>query len=98
MLSLLMCFSFFACNSPSDFCGGMMMADAWADGDDRWFIDVPEKDEFVVAADIQVRFSGRSWKGAGTAIPVFALRSADDFGVGEFYDLKKMVDWAASTG
>ena len=71
---------------------------AWADGDDRWFIDVPEKDEFVVAADIQVRFSGRSWKGAGTAIPVFALRSADDFGVGEFYDLKKMVDWAASTG
>jgi len=38
------------------------------------------------------------WKGAGTAIPVFSLRSADDFGVGEFYDLKKMIDWAAKTG
>ena len=38
------------------------------------------------------------WKGAGTAIPVFSLRSADDFGVGEFLDLKKMIDWAAATG
>ncbi|MBR2064307.1 MAG: 4-alpha-glucanotransferase [Bacteroidales bacterium] len=71
---------------------------AWADGENRWFTEIPEKDEFVVEADFQVSFSGRCWKGAGTAIPVFALRSEDDFGVGEFYDLKKMVDWAASTG
>ena len=70
----------------------------WEDSNNRWFADLPEKDGFVVKSDIQVRFSGRSWKGAGTAIPVFALRSADDFGVGEFYDLKKMVDWAAATG
>ena len=38
------------------------------------------------------------WKGAGTAIPVFALRSANDFGTGEFLDLKLMVDWAEKTG
>ncbi len=71
---------------------------AWEDGENRWFTDVPQKGEFIVSADIQVRFSGRDWKGAGTAIPVFSLRSEDDFGVGEFYDLKKMVDWAAATG
>ena len=71
---------------------------AWEDGDNRWFLNVPNKDEFTVEADLQVRFSGRDWKGAGTAIPVFSLRTEDDFGVGEFYDLKKMVDWAASTG
>ena len=71
---------------------------AWEDGENRWFTELPQKDEFVVESDLQVCFSGRNWKGAGTAIPVFALRSADDFGVGEFYDLKKMVDWAASTG
>ncbi len=71
---------------------------AWEDGENRWFTEIPEKGQFVVEADLHVRFSGRNWKGAGTAIPVFALRSADDFGVGEFYDLKKMVDWAASTG
>ena len=71
---------------------------AWEDSENRWFTEIPVEDVFVVKADLQVRFSGRNWKGAGTAIPVFALRSADDFGVGEFYDLKKMVDWAASTG
>ena len=71
---------------------------AWEDSSNRWFTELPEADGFMVKADLQVRFSGRNWKGAGTAIPVFALRSADDFGVGEFYDLKKMVDWAASTG
>ncbi len=70
----------------------------WEDGENRWFTGVPQKDEFVVEADLTVNFSGRNWKGAGTAIPVFSLRSEDDFGVGEFYDLKKMVDWAASTG
>ena len=71
---------------------------AWEDSENRWFTELPENDGSVVKADLQVRFSGRNWKGAGTAIPVFALRSEDDFGVGEFYDLKKMVDWAASTG
>lgn len=35
---------------------------------------------------------------AGVAVPVFALRSEDDFGIGEFEDLKLLVDWAASTG
>lgn len=38
------------------------------------------------------------WRGAGVAIPVFSLRSAEDFGVGDFRDLNKMVDWAVVTG
>ena len=70
----------------------------WESGENRWFGALPQKDELVVEACRQVNFNGRSWKGAGTAIPVFSLRTEDDFGVGEFYDLKKMVDWAAATG
>ena len=35
---------------------------------------------------------------AGTAIPVFSLRSEGSFGVGDFGDLKKMIDWVALTG
>ena len=35
---------------------------------------------------------------AGTAVPVFSLRSEGSFGVGDFGDLKKMVDWVALTG
>ncbi len=38
------------------------------------------------------------WKGAGVAIPVFSLRSAKGFGIGEFNDLKPLVDWAANNG
>ena len=35
---------------------------------------------------------------AGTMIPVFSLRSRRSFGVGDFGDLRQMVDWVASTG
>ncbi len=38
------------------------------------------------------------WRGAGVAVPVFSLRSEESFGVGEFHDLMKLVDWAAATG
>ena len=65
---------------------------AWEDRENRWFTAVPQKDEVVVDGTIQACFHGRNWRGAGTAIPVFSLRTAEDFGVGEFYDLKKMVD------
>lgn len=41
---------------------------------------------------------GRAWKAAGTAVPVFSLRSGQSFGVGEFNDLKLLVDWAVATG
>ena len=71
---------------------------AWEDGSDRVMGVVPQKDECYLEAALRPAFPGRQWKGAGTAIPVFSLRSEDDFGVGEFLDLKKMVDWAAETG
>ena len=46
-----------------------------------------------------VRHNNRpKWKGAGTAIPVFSLRSEKSFGIGEFTDLILMVDWASATG
>lgn len=36
--------------------------------------------------------------GAGVAVPVFSLRSKDSFGVGDFADLKLLVDWAKRSG
>ena len=39
-----------------------------------------------------------AWKGAGTVVPVFSLRTEGSFGVGDFGDLKMMVDWCAKTG
>jgi 4-alpha-glucanotransferase len=37
------------------------------------------------------------WKAAGVAIPIFSLRTQKSFGVGEFLDLKQMIDWANKT-
>jgi 4-alpha-glucanotransferase len=38
------------------------------------------------------------WRGAGLALPVFAARTQDSVGVGEFLDLMKMVDFADTAG
>ena len=38
------------------------------------------------------------WKGCGVAIPVFSLRTNSSFGVGEFNDIKLLVDWANEVG
>lgn len=46
----------------------------------------------------QEKFDRPGFRGAGVAVPVFSLRSAADYGIGEFLDLKYMVDWAAETG
>ena len=44
------------------------------------------------------KFDRAGFRGAGTAVPVFSLRSEEDFGIGEFHDLKYLVDWAVKTG
>jgi len=67
----------------------------WEAGENRYFYADPSKSN--VKADEPFRYAG-AWKGAGVAIPVFSLRSEKSFGVGEFTDLKLMVDWAKKTG
>lgn len=43
-------------------------------------------------------FDRPGFRGAGTVIPLFSLRSESGFGIGEFRDLRPLVDWAAATG
>ena len=43
-------------------------------------------------------FDKPGFRGAGVAVPVFSLRSEGDFGIGEFSDLRRLVDWAADCG
>ncbi len=45
----------------------------------------------------QVFFEICDRKLAGTLIPVFSLRTRGSFGVGDFGDLKMMIDWVAET-
>ncbi|WP_276503316.1 4-alpha-glucanotransferase [Terrimonas pollutisoli] len=52
----------------------------------------------TVLHDGFIRLPNDTWKGAGVAIPVFSLRSKNGFGVGEFADIKLLVDWAKEAG
>lgn len=75
-----------------------LMPVIWEEGGNRTWETIPLKGEHLVDASAWPRFPERRWRGAGTAIPVFSLRSEEDFGVGEFHDLKRMIDWTAGTG
>lgn len=44
-----------------------------------------------------IHLPNNTWKGTGIAIPVFSLRSKSSFGIGEFNDIKLLVDWAKKT-
>lgn len=56
-----------------------------------------QKNNYTIVHDGFVEVH-RLWKGAGVNIPVFSLRSKSSFGVGEFSDLKLLIDWARQTG
>ena len=70
----------------------------WENGMNRT-VCLPElEDGDVVVYELsQAYFPVYPWKGAGSVIPVFSLRSEGSFGVGDFGDLKMMVDWADKT-
>ena len=66
----------------------------WEEGPNHFFGEVPPKDTQLIIADLQPKFPTEPWRGAGVAVPVFSLRTEDSFGVGEFNDIKRLVDWA----
>ncbi len=70
----------------------------WENGNNRTVV-LPQikKGDVVVYELSQAYFPIYPWKGAGTVIPVFSLRSEGSFGVGDFGDLKMMIDWADKT-
>ena len=67
-------------------------------GENRKILISPKVSERVVVVNDEnfVR-EFNNWKGAGVAIPIFSLRSKSSFGVGEFLDLKLLIDWASET-
>jgi len=66
-------------------------------GNNRHFY-VPDTTQQYVLNDICFRRSHSRFRGAGTAIPVFSLRTEQSFGIGEFLDLLPLVDWAKRVG
>lgn len=70
----------------------------WETGFNRK-IEIPElkKGEACVYDMDQAFFEICDTKLAGTLVPVFSLRTKGSFGVGDFGDLKMMIDWVAET-
>ncbi|XP_031127124.1 4-alpha-glucanotransferase DPE2-like isoform X2 [Ipomoea triloba] len=63
----------------------------------EFFIDFEtSQPKYVILSDGMMREF--PWRGAGVAIPMFSVRSEANVGVGEFLDLKLLVDWAVESG
>ena len=78
---------------------------AWEEGDNRTTDGLLPSDvsavpdgTVLVAYGENLRIKEKTWRVAGVVVPVFSLRSDDSYGVGDFGDLKRLVDWAVLTG
>ena len=72
----------------------------WEQGSNRMIRDFVCKEprSLKIHTDENFRFPATHWRGAGVAVPVFSLRTEKSGGIGEFPDIKKLVDWAKLTG
>ncbi len=73
--------------------------EAWENNPNRYMAN-PDiaANETLVISDRYASFDIQAWKGAGVAIPVFSLKSEKSSGIGDFGDLKQLIDWAVLTG
>ena len=71
---------------------------AWEEGDNRVVDTALADGQVLVCHGGGLRLREAIWRAAGVVVPVFSLRSEHSFGVGDFGDLRRMVDWAVATG
>ncbi|HMP30607.1 MAG TPA: 4-alpha-glucanotransferase, partial [Saprospiraceae bacterium] len=57
-----------------------------------------QEHNYLILHDDGFRYGGGWWRGTGMAIPVFSLRTQNSCGIGEFSDLKTMIDLADKMG
>ena len=71
----------------------------WEDGENRHILlpDFEQSTNYFYQLDA-LAFDAPSLRLAGTVIPLFSLRSAHGWGIGDFGDIKLMTDWLVSTG
>jgi 4-alpha-glucanotransferase len=69
----------------------------YEDGDNRQLYGIGKRQTNIMH-DGFIRQPNNTFKGAGIAIPVFSLRSQKSLGIGEFSDIKLLVDWSKEVG
>lgn len=68
------------------------------EGADRLIKSQQLKKVQIQKHDAFVRIPVPKWRGAGVGLPVFSIRTRKSFGVGDFVDLKSLIDWAEMVG
>ena len=68
------------------------------DGNNRVVYDAIKFNKQTIVNDAFANLPSSTWKGAGVAIPVFSLKTENSFGVGEFNDIKALVEWSSKVG
>jgi 4-alpha-glucanotransferase len=71
---------------------------SFEEGDNRVLHNDGSENKRTVVHDGFVRLPAKRWRGTGVAIPVFSLRTGNSFGIGEFNDIKLLVDWSLEVG
>ncbi len=69
----------------------------WEEGENRT-CRIPGEGHALVLQEAAPRFSRPALRAAGVAVPLFSLRGCGSFGVGDFGDLRLLVDWTAACG
>lgn len=68
------------------------------EGNNRMLYDATKPNKQTIVNDAFANLPVKAWRGAGVAIPVFSLKTNNSFGVGEFTDIKALVDWSNKVG
>ena len=67
-------------------------------GNNRVLFDSGKDNRQTIVNEGFAVLPNNTWKGAGSAIPVFSLRTEKGFGCGEFADIALLVDWSKKVG
>jgi 4-alpha-glucanotransferase len=63
-------------------------------GNNRMMYEAGAKKKITITHDGFAQLPNATWHGAGLSVPIFSLRTKNSFGVGEFTDIKLLIDWA----
>ena len=71
---------------------------SFENGENRLLHNFDKEEGCTILNDGFANYPITKWRGTGVSIPVFGLRSKSSFGVGEFNDIRLLVDWVKKTG
>ena len=70
----------------------------WENGQDRYLSPTHPDEGKVIIDTYPPMLPQDDMKVAGVVVPIFSLRSEQGWGIGDFGDLQRLIDWAADAG